>query len=131
MRGTTGLQNRSSIDKRKYLELFAGWSHIQLVCPQARFLIMQPQIRLANGIRAHLLARLLILAVCVCYGAIRYGMRNMDTLFTHFACECLCELADGRASSSVRGKLSATPECAQSPRENERLSTLDYDCENG
>jgi hypothetical protein len=73
--------------------------------PQTRLLIMQPQIRLANSIRTHLLPRLLRLAVFISNTAIRNGVYDMHALLTHLPCKSLRELADRCAASAVRSEL--------------------------
>jgi hypothetical protein len=57
--------------------------------PQTRLLAMQPQIRFANSICTHLLARLLILTVVISDTAIRNSVHDMNTLLAHLASQGL------------------------------------------
>jgi hypothetical protein len=95
--------------------------HIQFMRPQTRLLPMQPQIRLPDRIRAHLLARLLVLAVLVRNRTIRNRVHNVHALLAHLARQRLRELAHRRAACAVGGELCGAPERAESAGEYDRL----------
>lgn len=83
---------------------------------------MQPQIRLADRISAHLLTNLLVLAVLVLDTAICDRMDDVYALFAELSRQRLRQLPHRSATSAVRGKLRAASECTQCAGENERLS---------
>jgi hypothetical protein len=68
----------------EHLKLLTRRPHIQLMRPQTRLLVVQPQIRLAHCVRTHLLADLLVLAVFIRNTTVRNSMHNMHALLAHF-----------------------------------------------
>lgn len=95
------------MDPLSSLELLRGWPHVELVCPQTRLLVVQPQIRLTHRIGAHLLPDPLILAVLVFDAAVSDRMHNMHALLAELARKCLRQLSNRSATGTVRSKLRA------------------------
>ena len=106
------------------LELLTSGPHVQLVGPQAGLLRMQPKVSLTNRISAHLLAHLLILPVLVDNCAISNRMYDMYSLLAHFASQCLRQLTNGRATSTIRSELCITSERTKSAGEYEGLLNM-------
>lgn len=84
----------SIFSKDSSLEFLARRSHVQLMCPKTRLLVMQPEVCFTDGIGTHFLACLLVFSVFVYDAAIGNGVYNVDTLLAHLAGQCLGELAD-------------------------------------
>lgn len=59
--------------------------HVQLMRPQTRLLVVQPQIRLAHGIGAHLLPDPLVLAILILDPAIGNRMHDVHALLAELA----------------------------------------------
>lgn len=83
---------------------------------------MQPQIRLANRIRTHLLPRLLRLTVFISNATIRNRMHNMHALLAHLPRQSLRELADRCAASAVRSELRTTAQSTEGACEYDSLN---------
>src|SRR5690242_1754467 len=94
------------------------------MCPQARLLIMQPQICLANCIGAHLLTNLLVFAVLVFDTTVCNRVDNVYALLAELSCKGLCQLPDRSTTSAIRRELRAAPECTERAGEDERLANV-------
>ena len=91
------------------------------MCPQARLLVMQPQVRLAHSVSTHLLTSLLVLAILICDSTVGNRMHNMNTLLAQLSCERLCQLSNRRTPSTVCRELRAASQCTERTSEDESL----------
>lgn len=96
-----------------HLKLLTSGPHVQLMRPQARLLLMQPQIRLTNSISAHLLTHLLIFSVFICNCTITNRVYDMHALLAHLASQCLRQLTDRGAPSTICSELSTASKRAE------------------
>ena len=92
--------------------------------PQTRLLVVQPQIRLAHRIGAHLLANFLVFAVLIFDTAIGNRMHDMHALLAQLPGECLRQLSHGSTASAVRGELRAAPQRTECTGEDESLELV-------
>lgn len=75
------------------LELLTCRSHIQFMCPQTRFLVVQEQVCLTYGVGAHFLTCFLVLAIFVNNGSVADGVYDVNAALAHLASQGLRQLS--------------------------------------